>query len=61
MLHTASMPSQVMAKHTKENVDGLIARLKVALMAAQGSYQAYRLLVSETAAESEPEQARRSA
>jgi 7-keto-8-aminopelargonate synthetase-like enzyme len=55
---------QVMAKHTKENIDALIARLKIALMAAQGSYQAYRLLVTEAAqaeAQSEPEQARRSA
>ncbi|HYM17487.1 MAG TPA: aminotransferase class I/II-fold pyridoxal phosphate-dependent enzyme [Micropepsaceae bacterium] len=55
---------QVMAKHTKENIDALIARLKVALMAAQGSYQAYRMLVTEAAqaeAQSEPEQARRSA
>ena len=55
---------QVMAKHTKENIDALIARLKVALMAAQGSYQAYRLLLTEAAqaeGQSEPEQARRSA
>jgi len=54
---------QVMAKHTKENVDALIMRLQTALMAAQGSYQAYRLLMADTAAESrsEPEQARRSA
>jgi glycine C-acetyltransferase len=58
---------QVMAKHTRENIDALIARLKVALMAAQGSYQAYRLLLAEAAesqsaaSEAEAEQARRSA
>jgi glycine C-acetyltransferase len=54
---------QVMAKHTKENIDALITRLKVAHMAAQGSYQVYRALLSEASqsTESEPEQARRSA
>jgi glycine C-acetyltransferase len=56
---------QVMAKHTKENIDSLIARLKTALMAAQGSYQVYRTLLADAAAvesPSEPEQqARRSA
>jgi hypothetical protein len=54
---------QVMAKHTKENIDALITRLKVAHMAAQGSYQVYRALLSEASQsrESEPEQARRSA
>jgi len=38
---------QVMARHTRENIDDLVARLRVAVDAAQGSYRHFQALMRD--------------
>jgi glycine C-acetyltransferase len=45
---------QVMAKHTKSNIDELIGRLYSALDDVQASYQAYRAALADKTTETQP-------